>query len=69
MPRPRDAQASRSRTLAQAAAQFFSRYRDLTAGAFYSTPVGRTDLQFIGNVAQARFDGPPQALLKSLGLP
>ena len=51
------------------AAKFFSRYRDLTAGAFYSTPVGRNDLHFIGNVALARFDGPPQELLKRLGLP
>ena len=52
----------------RAAARFFSRYRDLTAGAFYSTPVGRKDLNFIGNVPLARFDGPPAALLKSLGL-
>lgn len=51
------------------AARFFSRYRDLTAGAFYSTPVGRKDLNFIGNVALAQFDGPPPELLKSLGLP
>ncbi len=50
------------------AARFFSTYRDLTAGAFYSTPVGRKDLNFIGNVPLARFDGPPAALLKSLGL-
>ncbi len=50
------------------AARFFSRYRDLTAGAFYSTPVGRNDLKFIGNVALVRFDGPPPDLLKSLGL-
>jgi hypothetical protein len=52
----------------RAAARFFSCYRDLTAGAFYSTPVGRKDLNFIGNVPLARFDGPPTALLKSLGL-
>ena len=51
------------------AAKFFSRYRDLTAGAFYSTPVGRNDLGFIGNVALSRFDGPPQSLLNKLGLP
>jgi len=51
------------------AAQFFSRFRDLTAGAFYSTPVGRNDLGYVGNVALARFDGPPQELLARLGLP
>ncbi len=50
------------------AARFFAVYRDLTAGGFYSTPVGRKDLNFIGNVALARFDGPPPALLKRLGL-
>ena len=58
----------RAATELRAAARFFSAYRDLTAGAFYSTPVGRKDLNFIGNVPLARFDGPPAALLKSLGL-
>lgn len=52
----------------RAAAHFFSVYRDLTAAAFYSTPAGRKDLNYIGNVPLARFDGPPEALLKSLGL-
>lgn len=51
------------------AARFFSRFRDLTAGAFYTTPVGRNDLDFIGNVALAHFDGPPAELLAKLGLP
>jgi hypothetical protein len=50
------------------AAKFFARYRDLTAGGFYSTPAGRTDLQYIGNVPLASFDGPPLALLHKLGL-
>jgi hypothetical protein len=51
------------------AARFFSRFRDLTAGAFYTTPVGRNDLGYIGNVALAHFDGPPQEVLARLGLP
>jgi hypothetical protein len=51
-----------------AAARFFALFRDLTAGAFYSTPAGRKDLKFIGNVRLARFDGPPPELLKALGL-
>ena len=59
---------SRAAAELRAAARFFSCYRDLTAGAFYSTPVGRKDLNYIGNVPLARFDGPPDALLKSLGL-
>jgi hypothetical protein len=51
------------------AARFFSRYRDLTAGGFYSTPAGRKDLNYIGNVPLAGNDGPPPALLKTLNLP
>jgi hypothetical protein len=50
------------------AAQFFARFRDLTAGGFYSAPAGRADLNYIGNVALARFEGPPLALLRALGL-
>lgn len=52
----------------RAAAHFFALYRDLTAGAFYSSPAGRKDLNFIGNVPLASFDGPPAALLKALNL-
>jgi Gluconate 2-dehydrogenase subunit 3 len=50
------------------AARFFARYRDLTAASFYSSPVGRKDLGYIGNVPQARFEGPPPELLKKLNL-
>jgi Gluconate 2-dehydrogenase subunit 3 len=50
------------------AARFFARYRDLASGAFYSTAAGRKDLQYIGNVPLAQFDGPPADLLKALGL-
>jgi hypothetical protein len=50
------------------AALFFARYRDLTAGGFYTTPAGTRDLGFVGNVALARFDGPPPAVLKQAGL-
>jgi hypothetical protein len=59
---------SRAAIELRAPARFFSAYRDLTAGGFYSTPIGRKDLNFIGNVPLARFDGPPTALLRSLGL-
>ena len=51
------------------AARFFARYRDLTAGAYYSTAAGRQDLQYVGNVALPRFEGPPRELLERLGLP
>jgi hypothetical protein len=50
------------------AAKFFARYRDLTAGGFYSSPEGRKDLQYVGNVALAKFSGPPADLLRKLGL-
>ncbi|HEY2682222.1 MAG TPA: gluconate 2-dehydrogenase subunit 3 family protein [Steroidobacteraceae bacterium] len=49
-------------------AAFFARYRDLTAGAFYTTPVGRKDVQYIGNTPSANFDGPPLEVLKKVGL-
>lgn len=50
------------------AAKFFARYRDLTVGGYYSTPAGHRDLGYIGNVALAKFDGPPLELLRKLGL-
>jgi hypothetical protein len=50
------------------AAKFFARYRDLTAGGFYTTPQGRKDLRYVGNVALPRFDGPPPEVLKKVGL-
>lgn len=50
------------------AAQFFARYRDLTAGGFYTTPVGRKDLQYVGNVPLQRYDGAPIEALKKAGL-
>jgi Gluconate 2-dehydrogenase subunit 3 len=60
--------AARAAPARGAAARFFALYRDLTSGAFYSTPAGRKDLNYIGNVPLARFEGPPPALLKALGL-
>lgn len=47
---------------------FFDRYRALTAGGFYTTPVGVKDLKYVGNVAMATFEGPTQDVLKRLGL-
>jgi hypothetical protein len=49
-------------------ARFFARYRDLTAAAFYSSPAGRTDLGYIGNVPLTSFEGAPIELLKKLHL-
>jgi hypothetical protein len=50
------------------AARFFARYRDLTAAAFYSSPAGRKDVGYIGNVALTSFEGAPAELLRKLDL-
>jgi hypothetical protein len=50
------------------AAQFFRRYRDLTAGGYYTTPEGMKDIGYVGNVAIEKFEGPPPEVLKQLGL-
>ena len=49
-------------------AQFFARFRDLTAGGFYTTPEGMRDVDYVGNVPLATFDGPPKELIEKLGL-
>lgn len=50
------------------AATFFARYRDLSVGAFYSTPTGWQDIGYIGNIPLTKFEGPPAELLQKLGL-
>jgi hypothetical protein len=50
------------------AAGFFSKFRNLVAGGFYSTPEGWRDIGYVGNVAMAEFPGPPPEVLKHLGL-
>jgi hypothetical protein len=60
--------ATRAAPERASAARFFALYRDLTAGAFYSTPVGRKDLGYVGNVPLTQFDPPPAELLKKLNL-
>jgi len=50
------------------AAQFFARFRDLTAGGFYTTPEGMKDIQYLGNVPLTKFDGPPPEVLAYLKL-
>ena len=49
-------------------AQFFKRFRDLTAGGFYTTPEGMKDIGYTGNVPLDKFAGPPPEVLKQLGL-
>jgi hypothetical protein len=50
------------------AARFFAKFRDLTAGGFYTTPVGMKDIGYVGNTPLAKFDGPPLEALKKAGL-
>jgi len=50
------------------AAKFFSKFRDLAAGGFYTTPVGMKDIGYRGNVPLEKFDGPPLEALKKAGL-
>jgi hypothetical protein len=51
-----------------AAARFFTRFRDLTADGFYTTPEGMKDIGYTGNKPSATFAGPPPAALKKAGL-
>ena len=50
------------------AAKFFAKFRDLTAGGFYTTPVGMNDIGYRGNASLEKFDGPPLEVLKRAGL-
>lgn len=50
------------------AARFFARFRDLTAGGFYTTPEGAKDLGFVGNSPSVSFDGPPMKVLQIVGV-
>lgn len=50
------------------AVTFFKRYRDLTAGGYYTTPEGMKAIGYTGNVPSLTFDGPPIEALKHVGL-
>src|SRR5438874_2007376 len=47
---------------------FFSSFRDLTAGGFWSTKMGIKDLQYQGNVFVDEWNGCPDPALKKLGV-
>ncbi len=51
-----------------AGARFFSLVRNLTATAFYTTDEGMKDVGYVGNVALPKWELPPTAVLKQLGL-
>ena len=50
------------------AATFFKRYRDLTAGGYFTTPEGMKAIGYVGNMPSATFEGPPLEALKHVGL-
>jgi hypothetical protein len=50
------------------AVSFFKRFRDLTAGGYYTTPEGMKAIGYVGNVPSATFDGPPVEALKHVEL-
>jgi len=60
--------AARAAPALEDAVRFFARYRDLTAAAFYSSPAGRQDVGYIGNVPLTSFEGAPPELLRKLNL-
>lgn len=52
----------------EAQARFFDKVRDLTSTAFWTTEEGMQDLGYVGNVPLPRWDPPPEAVLRHLGL-
>jgi len=52
----------------KAGARFFSLVRNLTATAFYTSDVGMKDVGYVGNMALAKWELPPKAVLDKLGL-
>ena len=62
------ADATKARGIHAKAAAFFKRFRDLTFGAWCTTPGGMNAIGYIGNVPAAAFTGPPLEALKHVGL-
>jgi hypothetical protein len=49
-------------------ASFFKRFRDLTAGGYYTMPEGMKAIGYVGNMPSGAFEGPPIEALKHVGL-
>jgi hypothetical protein len=49
-------------------AEFFTRFRSICASAYYATPKGWDAIGYVGNVALHTFEGPPEEVLKKLGV-
>jgi Gluconate 2-dehydrogenase subunit 3 len=52
----------------QKPAKYFSRFKYVVAGGFYTTPDGMKDIGYVGNVPTVNFDGPTPEALKHVGL-
>jgi hypothetical protein len=50
------------------AASFFTRFRSIAAGGYFSTPEGWKAIGYVGNIPTATFDGPPNDVLEKLGV-
>lgn len=50
------------------AAEFFVAFRSIAMGAYYCTPEGWKAIGYVGNVASVTFEGPPEDVLRKLGL-
>lgn len=58
----------KAETRLKSAAEFFRRYRDLTAGGYYTTREGMEDIGYRGNTPLLTFEGPSPETLARLGL-
>ncbi len=52
----------------QQPARFFARFRDITAGGYYTPKEGMRDIGYTGNMPSLTFEGPPPEVLRKLGL-
>jgi hypothetical protein len=46
----------------------FQRFRELTAGGYFTTPEGMRYIGYVGNIPMASYPEPPQEILTKLGL-
>lgn len=49
-------------------AEFFNRFRNIAAGAYYGSAEGWNAIGYIGNTPTPTFEGPPKEVLERLGL-
>jgi gluconate 2-dehydrogenase gamma chain len=52
----------------RAGTAFFTRFRDLVGGGFFSSAMGWKDLQYIGNTFNPNWSGCPDAAMRKLGV-